>query len=216
MLNYLIVVIINNPKYKINLLIIIMSEDEYKELYLKYKVKYINLKSENNLKNNNQSGGGLFKHAQFILIDEQINNKLNIDKPDIEKYVYNIYKILEEKQQKIYNINKYQIVNDLRIRFMYNNTNLIKLIESANSKFSFTKTKYTFTLDQLYEFLKETKESDITLENFKSYLNDRDTYLTELKEKYASIGVILNKPRDNPRKGRADAAGRGVKTGKRY
>ena len=41
-----------------------MSEDEYKELYLKYKIKYINLKSENNLennlKNNNQTGGGLY------------------------------------------------------------------------------------------------------------------------------------------------------------
>ena len=43
-----------------------MSEDEYKELYLKYKIKYINLKSENNLennlKNNNQTGGGLLDY----------------------------------------------------------------------------------------------------------------------------------------------------------
>ena len=126
-------------------------------------------------------------HAKFILIDKQPSGEINIDKP-IQEYIDEIYiKLLGDIKKHNYDKYQYTAVHNLKNVFSEKKNNrikiLIELIESANNKFSFTKTKYKFTLEQLYDFLETTKTEDIreiTLENFKLYLNNKTAYLNYL------------------------------------
>jgi hypothetical protein len=114
-----------------------MSEDEYKELYLKYKVKYINLKSENNLNNNNnQTGGGLLDYFKKATDEdvERINKEYH---EEIRKKIASdIPKLLEIVKTEMYNN---EIINDLKA---------VKKLGQSDVKTIYNK-KYLTDLDKI-------------------------------------------------------------------
>ena len=114
-----------------------MSEDEYKELYLKYKVKYINLKSENNLNNNNnQTGGGLLDYFKKATDEdvERINKEYH---EEIRKKIASdIPKLLEIVKTEMYNN---EIINDLKA---------VKTLGQSDVKTIYNK-KYLTDLDKI-------------------------------------------------------------------
>ncbi len=66
-----------------------MSDDEYKELYLKYKMKYIDLKSQN--------GGGIFTGDKYILDISRGNRKSPSIPPNKNELYNNLIKLISSK-----------------------------------------------------------------------------------------------------------------------
>jgi hypothetical protein len=139
-----------------------MSEDEYKELYLKYKVKYINLK------NNNQSGGGLLDYINLSTATE-----VDIDRIDKEYNDEIKAKIFKELQKLVSKI----------ILYSYNNTH--------NDDDDDDEDDNEYILDKnsiLTELVYKYEKSDPT--KFSNYNNINDkiiNFLEIVKEYYAEI-----------------------------
>ena len=159
-----------------------MSEEEYKELYLKYKVKYINLKNNNK---NNMSGGGLLDYIKWSTATDA-----DIDRIDKE---YN-----DEMKAKIFK-ELQKLVSKIKVRNHYNK-DIDPIVGLLTNKFDKNNNKSNQELDNYininYEIKTWLESIQIYYEQIQSNKITKDEYITNMyelcKEMRASLIEYIN------------------------